>query len=130
MLMLRTIGNSLLKKLVLAIMEAIYYWRALQGLEEGLNEEHPGRIAEWEVMLAKWEADPTKPCPYDSKEPGKSSLKHSMCTLYSFNNAELTLNKVKLQLSNEEHARTGFSASQPHSATTFIMLGLELEDLQ
>ena len=69
-LTLRTVGNSLLKKIVLAIPEAMYYWRALCGLEEGLNEEHPGHIAEWEVMLANWEADPSKPCPYDSKEPG------------------------------------------------------------
>ncbi|KAF7968492.1 hypothetical protein HWV62_30451 [Athelia sp. TMB] len=105
-------GNSLLKKLVLAITESIYYWRALRGLEEGLNEDHPGCIAEWELMLAEWEADPSKPCPYDCKEP------------------ELTVNKVKLQLANEEHARMGLSASQPHTPTTFIMLGLELEELQ
>ncbi|KAF7971009.1 hypothetical protein HWV62_22275 [Athelia sp. TMB] len=105
-------GNSLLKKLVLAITESIYYWRAFRGLEEGLEEEHPGRIAEWEVMLAKWEADPSQPCPYDSKEP------------------ELTVNKVKLQLANEEHARMGLSENQPHTPTSFIMLGLELEDLQ
>ncbi|KZP18026.1 hypothetical protein FIBSPDRAFT_956592 [Athelia psychrophila] len=106
------LGNSLLKKLVLAITESIYYWRAFRGLEDGLNREHPGCIAEWEIMLSAWEADPSKPCPYESKEK------------------ELTVNKVKLQLANEEHARMGLSVNQPHTPTTFIMLGLELEELQ
>ncbi|KAF7972068.1 hypothetical protein HWV62_19137 [Athelia sp. TMB] len=105
-------GDALLKKLVLAITEAIYYWRALKGLEEGLDAEHPGCIAEWEKMLAEWERDPSKPCPYDSKEP------------------DLTVNKVRLQLANEEHARLGLSAGQPHTPMTFVMLGLELEELQ
>ncbi|KAF7969801.1 hypothetical protein HWV62_25983 [Athelia sp. TMB] len=108
----RPLGNSLLKKLVLAIGESIFYWRALRDLEDGLNEEHPGRIAEWEAMLAEWEADPSKPCRYESKEP------------------ELTVSKVKLQLANEEHARMGLSVSQPHTPTTFVMLGLELEEMQ
>ncbi|KAF7967203.1 hypothetical protein HWV62_35156 [Athelia sp. TMB] len=105
-------GNTLLKELVLAITESIYYWRTLQGLEEGLNEEHPGCIARWEVMLAEWERNPSKPCLYDSKE------------------LELTVNKVKLQLANEDHVRMGLSTSQPHTPTTFVMLGLELEELQ
>lgn len=43
---------------------------------------------------------------------------------------DLTVNKVKLQLANEEHARMGLSTHQPHSPMTFIMLGLELEELQ
>ncbi|KAF7969585.1 hypothetical protein HWV62_26897 [Athelia sp. TMB] len=70
-------GNSLLKKLVLAITESIYYWRAFRGLEEGLEEEHPRHIAEWEVMPAKWEANPSQPCWYDSKKPGMSSFRCS-----------------------------------------------------
>lgn len=42
----------------------------------------------------------------------------------------MSLAKVKLQLANEEHDRMGLSVSQPHTPTTFIMLGLELEELQ
>ncbi|KAF7964595.1 hypothetical protein HWV62_5093 [Athelia sp. TMB] len=43
-------GNSLFKKMVLAITESIYYWRALRGLEDGLESEHPGCIARWQTM--------------------------------------------------------------------------------
>jgi hypothetical protein len=37
---------------------------------------------------------------------------------------------VKLQLANEEAARSGFSTNTPHTPSTFIMLGLDLEQSQ
>jgi len=37
---------------------------------------------------------------------------------------------VKLQLANEEAARSGFSTNAPHTPSTFMMLGLDLEKLQ
>jgi hypothetical protein len=40
------------------------------------------------------------------------------------------MSQVRLQLANEEAAKTGFSTSTPHSATAFLMLGLDIEDLQ
>ena len=38
--------------------------------------------------------------------------------------------QVKLQLANEEAAKTGFSTNAPHTASTFLMLGLDIEDSQ
>jgi hypothetical protein len=38
--------------------------------------------------------------------------------------------QVKLELANEEAAKTGFSTTAPHTPSTFIMLGLEIEELQ
>jgi hypothetical protein len=37
---------------------------------------------------------------------------------------------VKLQLANEEAARSGFNTNAPHTPSTFIMLGLDLEQIQ
>lgn len=37
---------------------------------------------------------------------------------------------IKLQLANEEAAQSGFSTTAPHTASTFIMLGIDIEDAQ
>lgn len=37
---------------------------------------------------------------------------------------------VKLQLANKEAARSGFSTSAPHTPSTFMMLGLDIKELQ
>jgi hypothetical protein len=37
---------------------------------------------------------------------------------------------VKLQLANEEAARSGFGTNAPHTPSTFMMLSLDLEKLQ
>lgn len=42
----------------------------------------------------------------------------------------VTMAHVKLQLANEEAAQTGFSTTAPHTTSTFIMMGLEIEQLQ
>ena len=42
----------------------------------------------------------------------------------------VTVAQVKLQLANEEAARSGFSTNAPHTPSTFIMLGLNLEQFQ
>lgn len=38
--------------------------------------------------------------------------------------------QVKLQLANEEASKSGFSSSAAHSPSTFVTLGLEIEELQ
>lgn len=38
--------------------------------------------------------------------------------------------KVKLQLANEEAAKSGFCTTAPHTVGTFVTLALEIESLQ
>lgn len=38
--------------------------------------------------------------------------------------------QVKLQLTNEEAAKSGFATNALHTASTFVMLGLDIEELQ
>jgi hypothetical protein len=38
--------------------------------------------------------------------------------------------QVKLQLANEEAARIGFGSTVPHTPSAFIMLGLEIQEIQ
>ena len=42
----------------------------------------------------------------------------------------VSMAQVKLQLANEEAARIGFSSTAPHTPSAFIMLGLEIEEIQ
>lgn len=38
--------------------------------------------------------------------------------------------QVRLQLADEEASKSGFSTTAPHTPSTFVMLGLEIEELQ
>jgi hypothetical protein len=40
------------------------------------------------------------------------------------------MSQVRLQLANEEAAKTFSSANSPHSAAAFLMLGLDIEESQ
>jgi hypothetical protein len=58
-------GNSLLKKLSLAIPAAVIHHRAYVAFTDGIRSEHPGIIDQWETLVTDWESDPTRPCPYE-----------------------------------------------------------------
>ena len=40
------------------------------------------------------------------------------------------MSQVRLQLANKEAAKTFFSTNSPHSAAAFLMLGLDIKELQ
>lgn len=61
----------MLKRLLLAIPEAVEHWRAYVDFETSLHSERKEDIAAWEVMLTAWEEDHKNPCPYDTKAPGQ-----------------------------------------------------------
>ena len=58
-------GSQLLRKMALAIPDAIVHHRALSAFTDGMRLEHGDIIDEWESQVLAWEADSTKPCPYD-----------------------------------------------------------------
>jgi hypothetical protein len=61
-------GNSLLRKLSLAIPQAVLHSRAFHALTEGLRVGHEEELQEWERMVQEWDQDQEKPCPYEYSE--------------------------------------------------------------
>jgi hypothetical protein len=67
-----------------------------------------------------------------------SSIRQTQVSLLAYvyfpeaddNLSGVTMAQVKLQLANEEASKTGFDTTAPHTPSTFIILGLELEGLQ
>ena len=66
-------ASTLLRKMSLALSQAVIHHRALSAFTESLQAEHAGQMAEWETQVQKWELDHTLPCPYDPLEQSKSS---------------------------------------------------------
>ena len=54
--------------MTLAIPEAVIHHRAFCAFSDGIREESPDVLAEWEQQVRKWEADPTAFCPYEQPE--------------------------------------------------------------
>jgi hypothetical protein len=64
-------GDQLLRRLTLAIPEAVIHQWALAAFTEGIQEEHPGLVQTWELQVLAWEMDNTGFCPYDLPEDGE-----------------------------------------------------------
>jgi hypothetical protein len=62
------LGAQLLRKLTLAIPEAIVHHRALQAFTEGLRLQHGDVVDVWEEQVLAWEENQTNFCPYDLPE--------------------------------------------------------------
>jgi len=66
-------ASTLLRKMSLALPQAVIHHRALSAFTESLQAEHTEQVAEWETQVQKWELNHTLPCPYDLLEQSKSS---------------------------------------------------------
>jgi hypothetical protein len=77
-----SIGNSLFRRLVLAIPDAIIHNEAFATLHESLQQKHAPEVAEWEQMVKDWEHDSSKSDPYQIPEECKVSLSsvHTSCS--------------------------------------------------
>lgn len=62
------LASSLLRKMSLALPQAVVHHRALSAFTESLQAEHAEHVAEWEARVQKWELDHTLSCPYDVPE--------------------------------------------------------------
>jgi len=65
-------GDHLLRKLTLAIPEAVVHHRAFSAFSEGMRKENANLLAEWEQQVCAWEADRRVFCPYEL--PNESEL--------------------------------------------------------
>ncbi|KAJ7030526.1 hypothetical protein C8F04DRAFT_1263825 [Mycena alexandri] len=82
------LGNSLLRKLVLAIPKAMLHGCAFHAFTEGVREGHEDEYYSGSGTFAKWEQDHSKPCPYKYPEE-----------------TEMSMEDVRQRIAEEEHAR-------------------------
>ncbi|KAJ7866049.1 hypothetical protein B0H14DRAFT_3084255 [Mycena olivaceomarginata] len=96
------LGNSLLRKMVLAIPQAMIHSRAFHAFTDGLKSAHEPDLREWETTIRAWEADPlnaaTNPFEYPEIE-GE------------------TVADVMKHLSEEDHARVSLEAKHRNKTT-------------
>ncbi|KAJ7241189.1 hypothetical protein B0H12DRAFT_963226, partial [Mycena haematopus] len=107
------LGNTLLRKMVLAIPKAMVHSRAFQAFTEGLREGHEEELVKWEADVRAWEQDHDEPCRYDYPEDD-----------------EPTMEDVRLRITEEEHAREERGVSLTNKPASFILAGLEIEEQQ
>ncbi|KAJ7841679.1 hypothetical protein B0H13DRAFT_1910144 [Mycena leptocephala] len=108
-------GNSLLRKMVLAIPQAMLHSRAFHAFTEGLRNGHEEDLQKWEKMVRAWEVDQTLENPYEYPEV----------------EAE-TLADVMRRISEEDHTRVmdnGAAALEVKPAA-FLLAGIEIEEDQ
>ncbi|KAK7025437.1 hypothetical protein VNI00_015965 [Paramarasmius palmivorus] len=109
------LDNTLMKRLVKAIAEAITYTRAFNAFHDALMMEHDDLLEQWQRMVEAWEKDPAKPCPYDLPT------------------SNVTMNQVKKRLIEEELLRERQSSGSIGSGKTMsamIIEGVEIEEVQ
>ncbi|KAL0562915.1 hypothetical protein V5O48_019163, partial [Marasmius crinis-equi] len=105
--------ENLLKKLVKAVSEAVVHYRAFEVLNEGIQTHHASEVAQWKDMIHAWEADTSKPCPYE------------VATTKRY----LTIAKIKKDLADEEHRREAAGINTLEVAISgMIIEGLEIEE--
>lgn len=66
------IGNTLLKKLVDALPEAMNHQRAFTEFDKHLRADRAEEVAQWEKEYEEWDKEPkNSPCIFDTTEPSK-----------------------------------------------------------
>jgi hypothetical protein len=65
-------GNSMLKKMLKAIPEAINHWRAFEEFDTHLRSDRLAQVIQWEVEYEGWVKEPTGlHCIFDTSDPGE-----------------------------------------------------------
>ncbi|KAJ7486373.1 hypothetical protein B0H11DRAFT_1721594, partial [Mycena galericulata] len=108
-------GNSLLRKMVLAIPQAMVHSRAFHAFTDGLREGHEEDLLKWEKMVRAWEMDQSVANPYDYAEVEAT-----------------TMAEVMQRISEEEHARVekNGAAALLVKPASFIIAGIEIQEAQ
>ncbi|KAJ6448608.1 hypothetical protein DFH09DRAFT_965993 [Mycena vulgaris] len=116
----RQIAHHLILKRRMAedIKEGKMHQEAFNAFDAGLSERKPELVAEWKVLVEKWE-----------KEAHVEGEKGSP---YEYDEAVTTLKDVRLKLAQEEYARTGDGdeVECEDTPSTFISMGMEIEETQ
>ena len=130
-------ASTLLRKMSLALPQAVIHHRALLAFTESLQVEHAEYITEWEAQVQKWKLNHALPCPYDL--PGQSKSSYHWVDLLCFilkthSKIGVTFAEVKHQLSQEEYEQVEkgetIMGMDDGSPSAFVVEGLELEETQ
>ncbi|KAJ7833212.1 hypothetical protein B0H14DRAFT_3087705 [Mycena olivaceomarginata] len=118
-----SLGNSLLRKMALAIPKAMLHNRAFHAFTDALREGHEEELMKWEADVQAWEQDHDQP------------IKVRKCPPYvavSFEAQQIgpTMEEVRLLIAEEEHARAEKGDSRTNKPASFILAGLEIEEQQ
>ncbi|KAF7796181.1 hypothetical protein EIP86_007355 [Pleurotus ostreatoroseus] len=110
------LGDTLLRRMLEGLKEAAGHKEEFTAFDAALRKEHAESVVQWEKEVQAFAKDPSKPCPY------------------IVDSDTITVQEAKLKLMVEEETlmREGKAmfSSQEGSPTAFILLGLEIEDLQ
>ncbi|KAJ7715473.1 hypothetical protein B0H16DRAFT_1805290 [Mycena metata] len=111
------LGNSLLRKMVLAIPQAMVHSRAFHAFTDGLQREHEAELRDWDALIREWECDPLNAeiNPFDYPEVEGE-----------------TMADVMKRISEEDHARVvkdgaGALAVKPAG---FLVAGIGIQEEQ
>ena len=75
-------GNTLLRKLVEAMTEAVEHQRAFDEFDQHLCADRLEQVEAWDKEYKEWDEAPTgSPCIFDTKDPGMYSCH---CTSYTY----------------------------------------------
>ncbi|KAF8215390.1 hypothetical protein K438DRAFT_1955372 [Mycena galopus ATCC 62051] len=112
------LGNSLLRKMVLAIPQAMIHTRAFKSFTDGLREGHEEDLSKWERMVREWEADKDHEValnPYDYEETEAT-----------------TMADVLARIATEEHARVVRDGASALSVKLgpFLIEGIQIQQKQ
>ncbi|ESK81165.1 hypothetical protein Moror_14878 [Moniliophthora roreri MCA 2997] len=106
-------SESLLKKLLRAISEAIVHRLAFEAFIDGLKIHHSAELALWESQVVVWEEGRNSFCPYDL-------LVNT-----------ITLSKLKLELAAEEHQKeVEEKGTSDHTISGMVIEAIEIEEVQ
>ncbi|KAF7377213.1 CxC2 domain-containing protein [Mycena sanguinolenta] len=127
------LGNSLLRKMVLAIPQAMIHSRAFTAFTEGLREGHEEELCKWEKMVRDWEADEdASESPYDYAEVEGKCFDSLFTERTETGLTANTMADVLARLAAEEHERVvkhGVSALVVKPGP-FLIAGIQIQEEQ
>lgn len=90
----------------------------------------PATVEKWKKMIADWDSDQSKPCPYVEVKAGEFHISFIYVRANTFPGS--TAVAVQKELADEEVAEVSRGDIQLHEVTpaTFLRVGLELEEQQ
>ncbi|KAJ7066855.1 hypothetical protein B0H15DRAFT_958289 [Mycena belliarum] len=105
------------KRLAVNLREGAKHKAALQAFTQGLEAERAEEVAEWRELVLTWEA---------------TQHTTSAGSPFEYKETVTTLRDIQLKIATEEFICTedGVEVEQESTPSTFIMMGLDLEDMQ
>ncbi|TRM56348.1 hypothetical protein BD626DRAFT_620006 [Schizophyllum amplum] len=107
-------GATAPRRLTAGVKDYVGAYVEFEHLQRGLDEHMPGMTQQWIQEEQEWQADRSKPCPYE------------------FRINFVTMKEVELELNKEEALKTGNGTTvlQESTPSVFIKLGMDIQKHQ